>query len=122
MKKHRAVRLFRLSALLFALILAAALICSLSSCGKDKETETPVGLIAIYEGPDITVTDHVFDKSDFKVLVSYADGRDTFVDDFEFEQLNMSQGYYIFRFAYQGFEQEAYVQCHADFFPSDKGE
>ena len=45
MKKHRAVRLF---ALLFALILASALLCSLASCGKDKETETPVGLIAIY--------------------------------------------------------------------------
>ena len=120
MKKHRAVRLSRLTALLFALILAS--LCPLASCGKDKETETPVGLIAVYEGPDITATDHVFEKSDFKVLVSYADGRDTFVDDFEFEQLNMSQGYYGFRFAYQGFEQEAYVQCHADFFPSDKGE
>ena len=117
-REIRNSRLLRPAGLCLLALAALLLICS---CGKDKEDkETPVGLIAVYNGPEITVTDHVFDRSDFTVLVSYADGRDVFVSDFEFEQLRMSQGYYIFRFAYHGFEQEAYVKCNAPIFPSDK--
>ena len=108
-----------------ALILALGILLLLSlfvSCRKKPEPETPIGLIAAYLGPDIDTTDHVFKKSDFQVLASYSDGRDEFVTDYEFEQLPMSQGYYIFRIAYNGCETEAYVQCHAAFFPSDRGE
>ena len=105
------------------LLLALALVLTLSlfvSCKKKPEPETPIGLIAAYLGPDIYTTDHVFKKSDFQVLASYRDGRDEFVTDYEFEQLPMSQGYYIFRIAYNGFETEAYVKCNAPFFPRDR--
>ena len=107
----------RFSALLLTLAALLSLL-ALSSCGKDKKEE-PLGLVVVYMGPAVTDTTHVFSADEFSVLASYADGTDEYVSDFEFEQVGLEQGYYIFRVAYNGCETEAYVHCDVPIFPSD---
>ena len=107
----------RAAALLSALLAALLLLCALPACGKDKEV--PIGLIVAYNGPEVTTTDHVFEKSDFTVIASYEDGHDEYPSDFEFEQVGLDSGYYVLRFSYDGFETESYVRCNVAVYPSD---
>ena len=115
MGTNRAAR-FAAGLLILALLLSLPVL--FSSCGKDKK-ETPLGLVVVYMGEDVYETDHVFSPDDFTVLASYADGRDEYVHDFEFEQTGLEQGFYIFRIAYCGCETEAYVRCSVPVYPSD---
>ena len=108
----------RLLSLLLAFLLLFSACVSLSSCGGDKKT--PIGLVVVYNGPDVTVTDKEFSANEFLVLASYEDGTDEYVTDFEFEKTGLTQGYYIFTFTCRGYETEAYVRCQVPIYPSDK--
>ena len=88
------------------------------SCGKEKPKE-PVGLIVVYTGPDVYDTVHTFTKDDFSVLASYEDGTDEYVHDYTFEMTGLDAGFYLFKFAYNGYETEAYVRCHVPIYPSE---
>ncbi|GEM_PF-1296863 len=106
-----------------ALLAALLLILAFPSCGKDKEEsahkgETPIGLIVVYNGPEVTDTRHVFSPDEFSVLASYEDGTDEYIHDYEFEQVGLDRGFYILRVAYNGYETEAYVRCNVAIYPS----
>lgn len=107
----------RTLSLLLALLLFCSCCVCLSSC-KDKKT--PIGLVVVYNGPDVTVTDKEFSAGEFLVLASYDDGTDEYVQDFEFEMIGLKQGYYVFTFTCRGYETEAYVRCHVPIYPSEK--
>lgn len=119
--KMKNARFLPLRRRLAVLVLAAALLCSslllLASCGKDKEV--PLGIIPVYIGPDVYTTDHEFKKEDFQLIASYADGRDEYPEDFEFEMTGLESGYYCFMFYYRGLETEGYVRCNVPVYPSD---
>ena len=106
---------------LAVLVLTAAVLFSsllvLASCGKEKEVT--IGLIPVYIGPDVYTTDHEFHIEDFQLIASYADGRDEYPDDFEFEMTGLESGYYCFLFSYGGLETEGFVRCKVPVFPSD---
>ena len=105
----------------FPVLLCLLVLClaGLVSCGGGKEV---LGLAAIYQGPEITTTDHEFTKDDFYVVASYTDG--SFLDpvpdkDYTLEQVGLKDGFYIFHITYGGYTQEAYVKCDVPIFPSD---
>ena len=105
-----------------AFLAALLLLPAFPSCVKDKENhrgETPIGLIVMYNGPEVTDTRHVFSPDEFSVLASYEDGTDEYVDGFELEQVGLDRGYYILRVSYNGYETEAYVRCHVAIYPSE---
>ena len=85
-------------AVLLPLLLCLAALCSgaFASCGGGKEV---LGIAAIYQGPEITTTDHEFTKDDFTVAASFTDG--SFLNpvpdkDYTLEQVGLKDGYYIF--------------------------
>ncbi len=108
-------------ALTLIFILSAA---ALTGCSKDKNTAAPIkGLLAIqpeYAGEPVTDTQHEFKKSDFKVIGVFENNVSTYVTDFEFEIREMANGYYIIDFYYGGQENELYVPCEMNFFPTDR--
>ncbi len=114
MKKTRRAALLPVTLCLAALCLAA-----LVSCKGGKEV---LGLAAIYQGPEITTTDHEFTKDEFYVAASFTDG--SFLapvpdKDYTLEQVGLKDGFYIFNITYGGYTQEAYVKCDVAIFPSD---
>lgn len=97
-----------------ALALVSALL-ALSSCGKEVLSLTPA-----YRGEDVTELDHEFKKEDFFVYVTYTDGTEGEVTNFDMEVKGMDAGYYILEFTYDGFTEEGYVKCNLPIYPSDK--
>ena len=105
----------RTLSLLLALLLLCAFCLCLTSCKKK-----PIGLIVVYMGPDVTVTDKEFSADEFLVMANYDDGTDEYVRDFEFEKTGLQEGYYVLKFSCRGFETEAYVKCNVPVFPSER--
>lgn len=112
----------RIISLALALIFILSAAAVLTGCNKD--TNTPIkGLLAIqpeYVGETVTDTQHKFKKSDFKVIGVFENNVSAYVTDYEFEVREMSNGYYIIEFYYGGQENELYVPCEMNFFPTDR--
>lgn len=96
----------------------AVLLAMLASCGGPEL----IGLIPVYNGPEVTSTTHEFKSEDFIVIASYADGTDRELDAKEFEVVvkDMDQGYYILDILYEGMENECYVEMNLPIYPSDQ--
>lgn len=96
----------------------AVLLAMLASCGGPEL----IGLIPVYNGPEVTSTTHEFNNEDFLVIASYADGTDKELDadDFEVVVEGMDAGYYILNVIYDGMENECYVEMNLPIYPSDQ--
>lgn len=118
MKKRNRIISFALT-LIFILSAAA-----LTGCSENKNTDAPIkGLLAIqpqYVGETVTDTQHEFTKSDFKVIGVFENNVSAYVTDYKFEVREMANGYYIIDFYYGGQENELYVPCTMNFFPTDR--
>ena len=77
----------------------ALLLAILASCGGPEI----LGVIPVYNGPTPTSTTYEFNKEDFLVIVSYADGTDKELEADEFEVVveGMEEGYYILNIVYE---------------------
>ena len=110
----------RIIALVLALLCLALTVVS---CGDKTDDENdpnkPIGIMPTYIGESVTSTYHEFAKEDFNVLVAYADGTDETVTDYDFEVLEMSNGYFIIEFTYRGVSNKCYVPCNVAVYPSD---
>lgn len=118
MKKQN--RIISLTLTLIFILSASAV---LMGCNKNSSNTPIKGLIAIqpeYVGEPVTDTQHEFKKSDFKLIGVFENNVSAHVTDFEFEVREMSNGYYIIDFYYGGQENELYVPCTMNFFPTDR--
>jgi hypothetical protein len=95
----------------------ALLLAMLASCGGPEI----LGVIPVYNGPTPTSTTYEFNKEDFLVIVSYADGTDKELEADEFEVVveGMEEGYYILNIVYEDQENECYVPMDLAIYPSD---
>ena len=91
----------------------------LASCDDGPEL---LGVIPVYNGPEVTTTTHEFKNEDFLVIASYADGTDKELDAKEFEVTvdGMEAGYYILTITYEDMENACYVPMELSIYPSDK--
>ena len=96
----------------------AVMLAMLASCGGPEL----IGVIPVYNGPEVTSTTHEFNNEDFIVIASYADGTDKELDakDFEVVVEGMDAGYYILNILYDGMENECYVEMNLPIYPSDQ--
>ncbi|MGN1345430.1 MAG: hypothetical protein ACI4V1_01485 [Eubacteriales bacterium] len=99
-----------------ALLLTSLL--SLASCDDGPEL---LGIVPVYNGPEVTSTTHEFKNEDFMVIATYADGTDVTLepDDFEVVVEGMESGYYILNILYEGEENECFVPMELSIYPSD---
>ena len=95
----------------------AVLLAMLASCGGPEL----LGIIPVYNGPEVTSTTHEFNNEDFLVIASYADGTDKELeaDEFKVTVDAMEAGYYILTIAYKDVENECYVPMNLAIYPSD---
>ena len=95
----------------------AVLLAMLASCGGPEL----LGVIPVYNGPEVTTTTHQFNNEDFLVIASFADGTDKELaaDEFEIAVDGMEEGYYIISVTYKGEENECYVPMNLAIYPSD---
>ena len=95
----------------------ALLLAILASCGGPEI----LGVIPVYNGPTPTSTTYEFNKEDFLVIVSYADGTDKELEADEFEVVveGMEEGYYVLNIVYEDQENECFVPMDLAIYPSD---
>jgi len=93
------------------------LLAMLVSCGGPEL----LGIIPVYNGPEVTSTTHQFNNEDFLVIASFDDGtdRELKADEFEVTVDGMKEGYCIVVITYQGEENECYVPMNLAIYPSD---
>ena len=104
------------------ILLAALMLTALIGCEKEAGDKPIDGLLEImpqYIGETVTDTTHEFKKSDFKVLAVFTNNITKEVTDYTFEQDGMIYGSYVIHFSYGGVENDLYVECDMNFFPSD---
>lgn len=106
--------------LMLAVLAAAAVIFAGCGGGSDEPMDGLIAIQPIYVGKPVTETNHEFKKSDFKVYAVFTGSQTVTVDDFEFEIKEMNEGYYILTFYYGGQDNELYVPCDINFFPTDR--
>ena len=94
------------------------LLAVLVSCGGPEL----LGIIPVYNGPEVTSTEHKFNNEDFLVIASYADGTDKELEakDFKVTVDGMEAGYYILTITYDGMENECFVPMNLAIYPSDQ--
>ena len=84
-----------------------------ASCDKKPEL---LEIMPRFTGEAVTDIDYQFEKDDFTVYAIYAEGVTETIDDYEFEVVKTSGGYFHIKFTYGGMENYCYVECQYDIF------